>query len=98
MIVSLDQYREKVVKLSQLKHLSIKFEQDVYTLAKWIVVNDLANSKLQSTSQRISISNTTIKGLSNKFAYMTGLECKVVESHFTQAGFYLGAILKDDES
>jgi hypothetical protein len=76
----------------------IKFEQDVYTLVKWIVVNDLAHSKLQSTSQRIFISNTTIKGLSNKFAYMTGLECKVVESHFTQAGFYLRTILKDDES
>jgi hypothetical protein len=30
MIVSLDQYGKKVVKVSQLKHLYIKFEQDVY--------------------------------------------------------------------
>jgi len=88
--VSLD--KQKVVKVSQLKFLSISFKKDVYSLAKWIAANDVARSEKYHTC------HTTINGLCTYFCFMTGISRDVVESRFKEAGFYLGAIIEDDEN
>jgi hypothetical protein len=38
----------KVVRVSELKTISIQFPQDVYMLALWVLANDLADSKQHS--------------------------------------------------
>ncbi len=56
----------KIVRISELKTISIQFPQDVYTLALWVLANDLAYSKQHSGTRR-----TTIHGLSSKLSYLT---------------------------
>ena len=92
MAILLGDFGNKVVKVSQLKEISIQFAGDVYVLAKWIVANDLVYSEQHPYSTR----RTTINGLATKLAYMTDINYEEVKSKFVEAGFSLEALLEED--
>ncbi|MEA5578705.1 hypothetical protein [Anabaena sp. UHCC 0451] len=83
----------KVVRVSELKTISIQFPQDVYMLALWVLANDLAYSKQHSSTCR-----TTIHGLSNKLSYLTRIDLKSIKSQFDAAGFSDEAIIEPDDN
>jgi hypothetical protein len=69
--MSIDKYKfienREVVRVSELKRISIQFYGDVYILALWIVAKDLAYSEQHPYTTR----RTTIHGLSSQLSYLT---------------------------
>lgn len=91
--MSMPSSSRKLVRVSELKKLSIQFPGDVYLLAVWVLANDLAYSEQYPNRIR----RTTIHGLSGKLAYLTGISFSVVESHFVATGFPPGATIELDD-
>lgn len=91
--MSMSSSSRNLVRVSELKKLSIQFRGDVYVLAVWVLANDLAYSEQYPNRTR----RTTIHGLSGKLAYLTGISADVVESHFVAAGFPAGATIELDD-
>ena len=91
--MSISSNNRKVVRVSELKRISIQFPGDVYVLAVWVLVNDLAYSEHHPNCTR----RTTIHGLSSKLAYLTDVSSEVIESQFVAAGFPPGATIEPDD-
>jgi hypothetical protein len=83
----------KVVRISELKTISIQFPKDVYMLAVWVLANDLAYSKQHSGTRR-----TTIHGLSSNLSYLTRINLQSIKSQFAAAGFSDEAIIEPDDN
>jgi hypothetical protein len=82
----------KVVRISELKTISIQFPKDVYMLAVWVLANDLAESKHSGTCR------TTIHGLSSKLSYLTRINLQSIKSQFAAAGFSDEATIEPDDN
>jgi hypothetical protein len=86
--------KRQVVKVSELKRISIQFPGDLYVLAAWVAMSDLAYSKQHPNCTR----RTTIYGLSKKLSYLTDISSKVIESQLAAAEFPLEATIELDDN
>ena len=79
------------IQISELKGISILYNEDVYDLAQWLLRLDLA----RTTPTRIP--RHTIYGLANRYAYLTQMDKEEVLQRLAQQGVSLDATIEPDE-
>ncbi len=83
---------------NDLKGISVLFENDLYELARLMIKVHRAKDEeanRQSTGSR-QAAMSTLNGLAQNYAYLTGMSSDRIKDVIRQAGLSLGACLKAD--
>ena len=76
----------KSINIGDLKEISFLFPGDFYALASFIKQIDIARSEVESAKNPITIVNTTVNGLAEKFSYMTGIPSETIKLRLKENG------------
>lgn len=89
----------ETVSPNDLKGVSVLFENDLYELARLMIKIHRAKDEeanRQSTGSRRVGSMSTLNGLAQSYAYLTGESSERIKAIIRQAGLSLGACVKAD--
>ncbi|MFO7728211.1 MAG: hypothetical protein R6X11_07765 [Desulfonatronovibrio sp.] len=88
------------VYLSQLKNISILWDNDLYTLALFILRSfDAADREINEKNKgSIQKSRPTLHGLAADFAMLTKVPSYIVEKKLKSLGFNIGATVDFDSA
>jgi len=92
-----DMYNLKSINIKDLEQISFLFPGDLYALASFVKRVDIEQSKVESVKHPVSMVNTTVNGLANKFSYMTGIPSETVKHRLREYGIELGAIIQSND-